>query len=212
MVAAANEWVVTVALHIWKADGKWEFDDKNQTDLPSFTATITNGWQDVTIPTSTLKLDSVLLRLADGTWRKLDQVDVSEQELPNTEQNKPAGIPTSYDIRGNSIIFDCPVDTSLLYADKHIKVYIARNTKTFSIPTNYTTADPTTPGFDPLFHDIICYGIAHDYLRGNENKSKADDYYAFITVKLSEVEQHYSAKNRDKKNSITPKTQRVSFR
>lgn len=210
MVASANEWVAKVATKIWRATDTWEFDDKNQTDLPIATTTLVNNQQDYSLPTTILKLLRVQVKDSAGNWRRVLPIDQSEVDIALDEFEETAGIPIYYDILANSLFLYPKPDTSKVTASGGLKIWMEREATTFSVPASYTTADTTEPGFDEDFHDIICYGIAHDYLRANEQKQKADDYFAIITAMFEDLLNRYGNKSKDKKVKLRPKMNRYN--
>lgn len=199
MVGSANRWVQNVAVKIWRASGTWQFDDANQTDLPIITTTLVAAQQDYALPATALSIERVEVKDSAGDYQKLTQIDQSEVGIALTELEATNGMPKYYDIVGNSLfLYPAPAAASVT-TTAGLKVHVTREATAFSVPASYTTADTTQPGFDEMWHDIICYGIAHDYLDVNGPEDRATRYYQKIQQMFLDLEAHYGIKNRDKK-------------
>ncbi len=204
MVTSANRWVHQIATWIWQASGTWEFDDKNQTDLPIATTTLVAGQQDYSLPTDALKILRVEVLDSNGDYQKLDQIDQTEIRTSLTEYEETDGMPHSYDIIGNSLfLYPAPAAASVTTA-AGLKIVFAREAKEFSVPASYTTADTTQPGFDEDWHEIVCLGIAYDWCSVNGPEDRADRYFQQIQAKRADLREHYGSKNKDKKVAIRP--------
>lgn len=204
MVSSANRWVQKVGTWIWQSSGTWEWDDSNQTDLPSATSTMVASQQDYAIPTTVVELMRVEVKDSAGNWRKLRQIDQTEISIALTEYEETAGLPHSYDVRANSIFLYPAPSAASTTLTSGLRIYFAREATTFTVPASYTTADTTQPGFDEDFHDIICQGIAYDYLSSNDY-DRSDKVFARIQTQRAELQAHQGLKNKDKKPKISPK-------
>ena len=208
IIAAANRWRQIVASWIWRASGEWEFDDANYTDLPIATTTLVAAQQDYSLPTTAFQIHRVEVLNSSGDYLRLKQIDQTEVKRALTEFESTNGLPKYYDVIGNSLfLYPAPAAAQVTLA-LGLKLYFARETSVFAVPATYTTADATEPGFDEPFHDIICYGVAHDYLEANEKTEKAKDYQNNIAILRADLEAHYGNKNKDKKVAIKPKVEK----
>lgn len=209
MVASANRWAQNVAVRIWRASGTWEWDDANQTDLPIITTTLVAGQQDYSLPTTALSIERVEVKDSSGNYNKLQQIDQSEVSIALSELEETNGMPIFYDIIGNSLfLYPAPAAASVT-TTAGLKLVVTREVTTFTVPASYTTADTTQPGFDEMWHDIICYGIAHDYLDVNGPEDRATRYFQKINMSLAELEAHYGIKNRDKRVAFKPRRENL---
>lgn len=206
MVSSANRWVQKVASWIWKASGTWEFDDSNQTDLPSAVTTLVASQQDYALPANALEIFRVEVKDSGGNWVKLKQLDQTEVKVALTEFEETAGLPHSYDVRANSLfLYPAPASASVTLVSG-LRLYFSREALTFSVPASYTTADTTQPGFNEDFHDIVTHGIAYDFLQSND-QVKAKDYYQLILFMKQDLDSQYGARNKDKKVGIKPRVE-----
>src|SRR3990167_998297 len=173
VVVSLNRWVHRVATWILRASGTWEFDDSNQTDLPIATTTLVNSQQDYSLPTTTLKIHRVEILNSSGNYQKIRQIDQSEIGEALTEYEETDGMPTKYDVLGNSLfLYPAPATGSVTMA-AGLKIYVAREVTEFSTPASYTTADTTQPGFDEAFHEKPCLGAAQDWCLVNGPEDRA---------------------------------------
>lgn len=181
---------------ILSADGNWEWDDTNATDLPIATATLTTGQQDYSIDTTHLRILRVALKNSAGKYyylNPIDDHDLGSQEL----MDRDSGTPTGYKKIGNSIILDRAPNYT---ATAGIKVYFQRNVDYF------TTADTTkAPGFAATFHRLIPLYAARDFCA----KEDMDSRYKKIEVQITKMEAaliaFYSSRSRDERPRLRPR-------
>ena len=101
LVNNAYERVVSL---IMQSDGRWEWDDSNQSDQPIATTTITSGQQDYSLAVTHLAITRVEMKYTDGIWRFLYPVD--KGDTPHDVLNNYyglSGVPVYYDKLGVSI-------------------------------------------------------------------------------------------------------------
>jgi len=132
---------------IQKADGKWQFDDANNTTLPIATTALTTGQKDYGLADYMVEIERVEVKGTDGLWYKLDKIDSSEIEDALDEYHKTNGQPLKYDKQGRTLIlYPAPNYTQV----SSLKVYFKRPANIFD-----TTDTTKEPGFDDMFHDYI---------------------------------------------------------
>jgi len=149
-----------VVAKIFASDGRWEWDDSNQTDLPIATTALVSGQQDYQLALEHLKIERVEVADEDGVFHKL--APISEADLFDTsitEFMSTDGSPKYYDKRGG-YIFLYPAPDYARAAS--LKVYFQRG------PSEFAVSDTTkTPGFASLFHRILSLSAAYDYALPN---------------------------------------------
>ena len=189
---------------ILASDGRWEWDDSNQTDLPIGTSTLVNNQQDYEIAGATfLKITRVEVKDINGNYRKLEPIDqrnITTESL--TEFQKTAGKPLFYDKIGDSVFLYPKPSTALVTASAGLKVYFKR------IPSYFSYDDTTkTPGFAPLYHRILSVGAALDYAIANEMVNKIN----ILTPIMAKLEQglidFYSSRSQDEQARMTPRSE-----
>lgn len=192
LTASINVALERVASLINSADFRWQWDDTNQTDLPIATTTITSGQQDYAINTAHLTIDRVEIKSSAGKWsllKPIDQHDKSDYALDTTT----TGLPTEYDKVGNSLfLYSIPNYTQTA----SLKVYFTR------APVAFLTSDLTpgtiTPGFNPIFHDLVPLYVSYDYAIAN-NLPNANQILNQIQTKELELTNFYGQRSRDER-------------
>lgn len=180
---------------LFLSDGRWQWDDTNQTDLPVATAALVSGQQDYTIPGAQLIIDRVEILPQGGNYfyRVLPR-DVSDPMWGSTLlgiDNISQGAPIYYDISGTSILL-YPIPGFSQAAS--IKVYFRR------AQVDFTAGDLSTgtiaPGFASLFHDILAYKVAYDYAIINIPQL-ATGYWNTVQLKTAKLKAFYALRERD---------------
>lgn len=191
LVPEANNALERVTSLIMKSDGRWQFDDENNTDLPIATTALASGQQDYALAIT--HLDITRVELLDNTtspqWHKLipiDQTDIYNTALTNFMSG--TGIPIYYDKLGNSV-FLYPTPSYSQAAS--LKLYFQRP------PSYFLTSDTTkAPGFNSLYHDLIPLWVAYNYAisMGKEN---ANTILAEINMREDALREDYTLRGKD---------------
>ncbi len=189
LVVEANNALDRVSSLIMQSDGRWEWDDENNTDLPIATTALVSAQQDYTLSIAHLSITRVEVKDSSSNWHKLlpiDQADVYDQSL--TDFLKQNGLPTYYDKMGNSL-FLYPAPNYAQNAS--LKVYFQR------APSYFTTADTTkAPGFNSLYHELIPLWIAYNYAIAN-GKENGNLIYQQIVAKELALQEDYALRTKD---------------
>lgn len=148
----ANMGLDRMTMLVLRADKKFRWDDNNRTDLPSATTSVSANQQDVTIPSSFLKIEDVKITNANGDYINLDQVS-GEEIADLIVKNPTAGTPRAYGKRGRSI-FLIPKPS---YAAT-MRIYPQRGASFFSV-----TDTTKEPGFASPFHRLVALYPARDF-------------------------------------------------
>jgi len=189
---SANRALDKILALILQADGRWEYDDSNQTDLPIATANLVSGQRDYSISGATyLKITKVLVKDAAGNWDVLDPVDEHDQVARNIIEDRITGTPKRYIKKANSIFLG--PEPSYSYT-AGLKIHFQRNVVYFD------TADTTeVPGFAAPFHRLISLYAAKDYCAANDFGARL----ANINNEIKELEAglvaFYTSRNRDER-------------
>lgn len=147
------------------SDGRFQFDDYNNTTLPIATANLTSGTRDYGFTTDSadravLQIDKVAIK-QDATsddYYVLNQIDQTDPESRKliTDNASNTGIPSHYDIVGGSIIFDVTPNYS---ATAGLKIWYSRT------PVYFSSTDTTnTPGIPDIFHQLLAVIAAHEWV------------------------------------------------
>ncbi len=189
LVVEANNALDRVVSLIMQSDGRWQWDDSNNTDLPIATTALVASQQDYSLSITHLDIIRVEVQDSSSNWHKLlpiDQADVYDQSI--TDYLKNPGLPTYYDKLGNSL-FLYPAPNYAQAAS--LKVYYQRG------PNYFTTADSSkAPGFNTLYHELIPLWIAYNYALANL-KQNATGIYQQIQTKEDALKEDYALRGKD---------------
>lgn len=207
MLILINNAYERVASLIIQADGRWQFDDSNYTDLPIATTTITSGQQDYSLATTHLNISRIEVKDSTGAWHLLtpiDKADVYDQSI--TDFMATDGVPQYYDKFGNTImLYPTPNYTQTA----SIKIFFERG------PDNFTSAQVTTgtkvPGFNSLYHDIIPLWVSYEYAYSNSLPA-TNKFLEEVTRKEEALKEDFQLRNQDEHIRITAKKSNTAFK
>jgi hypothetical protein len=199
---SANRAFDRVVSLIRQANGRWQWDDSNQTDLPFSTASLVTDQQDYTLDPDHYAINRVEVKDEAGNWTKLipfDQADIFDSSI--TDFLSGSGIPQYYDKVGNSLLlYPKPSYTQAA----SIKVFCERG------PSYFLVSDTTKePGFNPMFHRLIPLWCAYDYAAIN-NMQVADRFKGDIAELETALVEFYA--RRDKDEHIRLKARVLNYR
>jgi hypothetical protein len=197
LTASINRAFERVVSLIRQAEGRWQWDDSNNTDFPRATADITADQQDYELDPTHYGIERVEVKDEDGAWHKLspiDQADIYNQSM--IDLLKTAGAPMYYDKVGNSILlYPKPSYTQTA----SLCVFHQRG------PSYFTTSDTTkSPGFNPLYHRLLSLWSGYDYAFINQLTSK-DNLYNAILVMEEELKESYARRDKDEHIRLRPR-------
>lgn len=202
ITTSANKALDRIVALIRHAEGRWEFDDTNNSDLPIATSNLVSGQQDYSIGSTFYSIKRVEVLNSSGVWsllKPIDQADINEMAL--TQFLSTSGLPKYYDKLGNSIFLYPKPNYS---QDSSLKVYFERGADYF------TTSDTTkTPGFNPMFHNLVPMWCAYDYALMN-NLSIQKNLRAEIGVLEDELLEYYANRNMDEHKRLSTKKYRFN--
>lgn len=212
-INAALEFLVGKIIN---ADGTWEWDDTNYTDLPLGTGTLVEGQESYSFSREYLSIVEVDVADNDGKWHRLrplsreDLGGLTTEDYFGTDSNDNPniGFPEFYDIEGDSIrLFPAPTSTRVTLTggtNGGIRIAFKRTVDLF------TTSDTTQePGLPSPYHILLAYYAAIPYcMMYKKNR------VAWLEKKWDEgvldVIKHYSHRERDRKKIMTVK--KIKFR
>jgi len=160
MTRHANRALDELSALIYKADGKWQFDDINHPDLPISVTDIVLGQSQYTLDVKHLTVDRLEITDAGGHHHVLIPIDELDIKISLDEYAETTGTPIYYDKQGESLILYPKPDFS---ANNGLKIYYTR-------PPFYFTEDTDTlvPGFASIFHEYIPIWVAYHYASGSK--------------------------------------------
>jgi len=180
-----------IASVLRKADGRWQWDDINNSGLPIATTNLIANQQDYAIDSTFLEVTRVEMKKSDGNsvlLQPIDQADIYDQAL--TEYFKTPGTPQYYDKIANSFfLYPAPSYNSTA----GLKVYFKR------APSYFTSADTTkTPGFNSDFHILVAYWAAYHYAKDNSLSNK-DELYDLLQREELSLTQNTAKRSKDER-------------
>ena len=195
---------------IIQADGRWQWDDDNQaaTDQggglggqQNGTTALVASQQDYSFPVTYLKLLRVELKPNGSSFfYKLSPRDVADPMYGATMggiDSISVGTPYWYDVTGHSV-FLYPIPNYSQSAS--LRFYFQRG------QVDFTSGDLSTgtlvPGFASLFHDLLAYLVARDYVLINQPNLYAG-YDKTVKDKEIELKKYYAFRQPDDSPQLT---------
>jgi len=171
MLIAINNAYERVVSLIMQVDGRWEWDDDNQTNLPIATTTLVAAQQDYTLSVNHLDIKRVEVLDSSGNYVHLTPINESDlRGVALTEFMETDGMPVYYDKVGSSImLYPAPATGSVTLA-AGLKVYFSRPPLLFSAAE--VTTGTKVPGFNSLYHSLIPLWVANDYFLSKSMTNK----------------------------------------
>lgn len=211
--ANVNRALDNVVSAILGADGRWQWDDTNYTDLPIGVTDLVSGQQDYSFDTEYLVLTRLEVKDPNGNWQYLtpiDQNDLNYSTL-NYRDNVPGyvyvegqslsdflktpGTPLYYDKLASSVFLYPKPDYS---SDGALKAYFQRR-------ADYFTVSDTTkePGFAKHLHRYLSISAAYDFALTN-GLSKAGTLKQELLALEQKITEFYAYRPKDEKVIIRP--------
>ena len=203
---------------IINADGVWEWDDTNQTDLPVGTGNLIEGQESYSFAAEYLKIKKMKVKDKGGLWRPLQQIDQSDPEFTevtiesyfglDSSGNPQKGLPLYYDILGDSFrLYPSPTSSAVTLTNG-IKTEFVRTGILFT-PVSTTAADTTAPGLPSTHHVLLAYKASLPYCMSYK-KDRVPLYLSTIQKMESTLIKFYARRNSDRRNVITGRM--INFR
>lgn len=199
-----NEALNRIVNLIMTSDGRWQYDDTNNTDLPIATTTLStvlgSEVQDYSFDISMLRILRAEVLDATGAWRKLtplDETDVYDTSL--TDLLKTPGLPVYYDKQGSSVfLYPKPLATSVT-STNGLKVWFQR-------PPSYFTISDTTkvPGFNSMYHRLVATIASRDYAVFKQ-LSVAKALSDLVQLGEDSLVENYALRNKDEHIKLSAK-------
>ena len=194
---SVNRYYNRVVSLIFQADGRFEFDDNNQTDLPIGTTALVANQQDYSISGATfLKILRVEVKNSNGDWTQLKQISLQDKKgTAMTEYRSTAGVPVEYDVLAQSVFLYPKPNYS---ASASLKIYYQRDVSLF-----VSTDTTKVPGFAAPFHNILSFGAALDYAIANNLTSRIPLFREEIAKLEQAIIEFYGNRDKDSKLRMT---------
>ncbi len=199
-----NEGLNRVVSLILTSDGRWQWDDNNNTDFPIATTnlvtTLGSEQQDYAFSVTFLKINRVEVLDAAGSWhllKPIDQNDLYDQSL--TDFLKTPNLPMYYDKIANSIfLYPKPLATAVT-STAGLKVWFQRP------PSYFATSDTTkVPGINSMYHRLIALIASRDYALMKQ-LSNAKALADMVLQQEDSLGEAYALRNHDEKPGLSAK-------
>jgi len=149
-----------VARLIWESAAGWQFDDSNSTTLPLVKTTLVHGQQDYSLPSTSQRVESVIVKDSQGNWKKLKQFNIHDTTIALPEFYEGNNLPLYYDLVGRSIMLHPTPSSAYCTLASGLGVYINRDVTELGV-----SATSTVPGFATGFHRILSLAAAIDFVQ-----------------------------------------------
>lgn len=151
---AFNKCLKDIWTWIFSSYGGWQYDDSNQTDLPSGTITLTADQTTYALPSTAIAVRGVEVKNTGGTWLRL--LPITEEQIREKmamgEFYKTSATPVYYQMVGSTVrLFPAANWTQ----SASFKVFFDRGSVSIA-----STATSTSPGFASEFHEAVAVGAA----------------------------------------------------
>lgn len=204
------------------ADGTWQFDDSNYTDLPVGVGTLEEGLAQYSFAIEFLDIIEVEVKDQNGRWHKLKPIDPAELgDLTwdqyfgvNADGTPYKGLPRNYDKNADGIVLGPAPAGAFVTLVGGLRVTFQRKAVSFT-PASTTADDTMQPGFASPFHVILAYMASIPYCMSYK-KDRVPAYMQKVgdTVPASGMKKaildHYGRRQKDVRKVATMK--RIRFR
>lgn len=182
----------------FQTDGRWAFDDLNQTTAPLQSINLASGTEKYALDIFTSEIINVLRveALTSGdvgiTLDRFDRNSVRDMSLP--QWNSVAGQPEHYDLFGKYIyLYPKPNYTKT----NGLSLYFERNKSAF-----VSTDTTKVPGIPSIFHQYICRLAALPYLIEFQ-KGQKNDIASQIQLDEVAIKKYFSSREKNENLRIT---------
>ncbi len=185
------------------ADGTWQWDDTNYTDLPVGTIDLIEGQASYSFNDKFLEIEQIEIKDKAGNLTILIPLDEAEINQPIEMMYPSAGLPVYYDKVSDDTIKLYPSPTATVVTlTSGLKVHFRRTAHLFEADGSDTTA---SPGFASPYHVILAYMAALPYAV-TYKKDRVSLFEAKIQQLKKELIELYSQRERDKRKIMTFKS------
>ena len=162
---AANRAGKLIWSWIFSSRDGWQYDDSNNSNLPSSTAALVANQQQYTLPSEALTVRSLEYKDEGGTWNKITELSIPEiqQKISEKEWQDTPSEPRYYSLVSGIIKLYPAADFS---QSASLRIGFDRGSLSFA-----STDTTKTPGFASEFHEAIADGASYFIAR---DKKKAN--------------------------------------
>ena len=218
VIRRVNASMETLVAKILTADGTWQFDDTNYTDLPVGTGTLVSGQASYSFASNYLEILEVMVLDTNGIYQRIEPFDPSElgksfdEWVSSASGTVPNGIPLYYDKVGDTIQFDAAPTAAFATLASGLKVRFKRTIKlyTMSDSTTITSGEETVePGIASPYHVTIAKMSALPFCKSYK-KDRVAQLDFDIREEVADMIGFYSRREKDVRHQAT--SHQISFR
>lgn len=192
-----NNWYMKTTGWIIEADGRWQWDDANQSALPVATTSLVTDQRDYSVIVGSpsvaqdwLVVAKVQIKNSDGKWIELLPID---KRFINEASFTTSGTPRYYDFEGTSIKLYSATDYD---STGGLQIWFQR------APLLFGATDTTKkPGFASVYHEILSLGAKYDW-EVSKTIGNAEQTMRDIMVMKKDIQTHYGRRNEYEINQI----------
>ena len=196
-----NERYLEITGFIISCDGRWQWDDSNQTNSPVATTALVSGQRDYEVLSATpssgqdwLEVEKVEIKDSNGDLYYLNPIDEKQTNASLEETYETSGTPVYYDFIGASIKLYPASD----YASADgLKVHFKRAPLLFA-----TSATTKIPGFASIFHKYLSLGASFDYCISND-MGRANNLKVLMAEIKADIKKFYSKRSKFEKPTLS---------
>src|SRR3990167_1779199 len=202
LLRRVNTGLETLVGKIINADGTWEYDDTNYTDLPVGTGTLVEAQESYSFSSEYLQVQAIKVKDVNGNWNIVENIDQFNDisGIAIEEYFSATGLPLYYDILGDTIrLYPAPTSTVVTLASG-LKIHFKRTADLFT--SAQVTTGTKEPGLPSPYHVLLSYFAAIPYCALYKK-----DRVAWLEKKwdegILEVIKHYSHREKDRRKIMT---------
>ena len=163
LLRRVNTGLETLVGKIINADGTWEYDDTNYTDLPVGTGTLVEAQESYSFSSEYLQVQAIKVLDNNSNWNIVQNIDQFNDisGIAIEEYFSATGLPLYYDILGDTIrLYPAPTSTAVTLAGG-LKVHFKRTADLFT--SAQVTTGTKEPGLPSPYHVLIAYFASIPY-------------------------------------------------
>lgn len=195
---AMNKYYDKVVTFIWRNQAQWRFDDSSKDTFAIAKRNLQNKQQDYLIPTDAREIHRVEVRDKGGEYRRLRRVHEEDVEWSLQEYFDEPGMPSSFSLRGRSVILYPPPLESQVTKSEGLLAYVSRSVTPLSNSSD-------EPAFAREFHGILPIGAALDWSIVSENTNKRNALKKDYNEYLEAIRAYYAQRDKTTPDRIRPK-------
>lgn len=212
LLRRVNNALETCVAKIINADGTWQFDDTNYTDLPEGLGNLVSGQISYSFASEYLDILEIMILTTGSIYQRItpfdaDEVGMSFEEYFNitydgSSYTAPDGFPYYYDKVGDTIRLSNSPKAANCTLTKGIKARFKRTADLFT--SAQVTTGTKVPGIASPYHQLLAYMSAIPYCMSYK-KDRIAPYEKKVDEMTRDMLKYYSKREKDKRNIMTPK-------